>query len=340
MADEEAEKPAYNLEGSELPGEAVLAEGPAPDQPQVQDGEVARLLEALLARLLVDAGDDLEQAQLPQHADDRGDGPRGLPLGRPGGDGGLEQPRAGVEPGQAVARAGDDVEELGRRVEEVGDLGDQQQHEGLAKVAQDADDDEDHAREVAEGVADEDAGRVLVVREEGEADAQEGQEEVQAEQMAVHGGVRVLGREVEGVVEDQQQRDDDGLHDLDPVDAGQDVDGVGAEDGTCRHVEVVEDAEIDQLLAHEGLERDGEDDGGNAEIDKVDDQEGDRGEGGDEELVPPADVEEVVADSEDGDGLKREYRGEEGGELLDGARSVPDEFIRGKRKVGGMLTLL
>lgn len=133
--------------------------------------------------------------------------------------------------------------------------------------------------------------------------------------MAVHCGVRIRGREVESVVEDKKKRDDDGLHDLDPVNASQYIDRVGAEDGTGRHVDVVEHAEIDELLAHEGLERDGKDDGGNPEIDEVDDQEGDRGEGGDEEFVPPADVKEVVAYPEDGDGLEREYRREEGGEL-------------------------
>lgn len=125
VADEEAEQSAGDLERGELPGEAVLAERPAPDEPQVQDGQVARLLEELPARLLVDSGDDLEQAQLLQQADGGGDGPRGLPLGRPGRDRGLEQARPRVEPGQAVARAGDDVEQLGRRVEEVGDLRDQ-----------------------------------------------------------------------------------------------------------------------------------------------------------------------------------------------------------------------
>lgn len=209
VADEEAEQPAGDLERGELPGEAVLAEGSAPDEPQVQDGQVARLLDELRARLLVDALDDLEQAQLLQQADGGGDGPRGLPLGRPGRDRGLEQAGPRVEPGQAVARAGDDVEQLGRRVKEVGDLRDQQQHEGLAEVAQDADDDEDHAGEVAVRVPDEDARRVLVVREEREAHAQKGQEEIQAEQMAVHRGVWVCGRQVEGVVEDQQERDDD-----------------------------------------------------------------------------------------------------------------------------------
>lgn len=54
---------------------------------------------------------------------------------------------------------------------------------------------------------------------------------------------------------------------------------------------------------------------GYAEIDKVDDEDGDGGEGGDEEFVAPPDVEEVVADAEDDDGLEGEDRGEVGCEL-------------------------
>lgn len=54
---------------------------------------------------------------------------------------------------------------------------------------------------------------------------------------------------------------------------------------------------------------------GYAEIDKVDDEDGDGCEGGDEEFVPPPDVEEVVADAEDDDGLEGEDGGEVGGEL-------------------------
>jgi hypothetical protein len=42
-----------------------------------------------------------------------------------------------------------------------------------------------------------------------------------------------------------------------------------------------------------------------AEIDKVDDQDGDAGNGGDEEFMSPADVEEVVANSKDDDRLER-----------------------------------
>lgn len=46
-------------------------------------------------------------------------------------------------------------------------------------------------------------------------------------------------------------------------------------------------------------------------IDKVDDEDGDAGDGGDEEFMAPSDIEEVVADSEDDDGLE----GEDGGEI-------------------------
>jgi hypothetical protein len=53
-----------------------------------------------------------------------------------------------------------------------------------------------------------------------------------------------------------------------------------------------------------------------AEVDKVDDEHGDRGHGGDEHLVAPSDVEQVVAYAEEDDALEGEDGGEVGGELL------------------------
>lgn len=53
----------------------------------------------------------------------------------------------------------------------------------------------------------------------------------------------------------------------------------------------------------EGAEGKGNDDLSNVEIDKVDDENWDRGESWDEEFVSPADVEEVVTYTEDCDGL-------------------------------------
>ena len=209
--------------------------------------------------------------------------------------------------------------------DKVEDLWNEEEQERLRKVGLNPNDSKGHSRDIAERIAGERTGGVPkrrptfvsllrirqrspsatpgedgapVVIHKPETHAEQRQHEVQAEQMAVHGGVRVLGREVEGVVEDQQKRDDDGLHDLNPVNSSQDIDRVGAEDGAGRHIDVVKHPEIDQLLAHEGLERDGEDDGGNTEVDEVDDQERDRGEGGDEELVAPSNVEDIVTQTE------------------------------------------
>ena len=54
-----------------------------------------------------------------------------------------------------------------------------------------------------------------------------------------------------------------------------------------------------------------DDDSGDAVVDVVDYEHGDGGEGGEEEFVAPADVEEVVGEAEDDYGVE----GEEGGEV-------------------------
>lgn len=93
-------------------------------------------------------------------------------------DGRLEQSRAGVEAREAVARTRDEEEDLWGRVDEVEDLGDEEQEKGLGEVAKDADDCEDHSGEVAVRVPYEDAGRVPIVPPEGEGDANEGEDHV------------------------------------------------------------------------------------------------------------------------------------------------------------------
>lgn len=213
----------------------------AKHQPQVDDRHVGALGKQLVA-VLVDTVHNLKQAQRPEQSHHGRGVEARLLLARPGHHAGLEVVLAGVVAGQAVARARDQVEELGRRVDEVEDLRQQEQHEGLAEVALDADDHEDHAREVAVRVADENVRRVLVVGEEGEADAKKGQEEEQAEEVAVDGGVWVGGDEVQTVVGDEEKGDDNGLHHLDAIDACEDVDGIGAENGKGSHVDIVEPA--------------------------------------------------------------------------------------------------
>ena len=112
--------------------------------------------------------------------------------------------------------------------------------------------------------------------------------------------MRVIGagRQVERVVDEQEPRDDDGLGDLAVV--------VGYLD-----VGVVEGAEVDEGAAAEPrLQRPRHHHLRDAEVDQVDDEHGHGGDGGDEELVPPADVEQVVADAEQHDRLQREDGGE------------------------------
>lgn len=204
-----------------------------------------------------------------------------------------------------MARTRDEAEDLGGRVEEVEDLGYEEEAESFGEVAEDTDDGEDHAGEVAVGVADEDAGRVPVVVEEGAGDADPGQQEVEREEMGVGGRVRVWGCEVEEIVEGEEEGDDDALGDFDAVDAGEHVDALGAEHGNAGHVEVVEGAEVEEL-AQVGLELDGDDDGGYVEVDEVDDEEGNGCQAGNPPLVAPTNVEEIVADAEEGYGLERD----------------------------------
>lgn len=181
-------------------------------------------------------------------------------------------------------------------------------------MAENADNCENHAREVAVSIADKDLGGVPVVAEQGARDADPGEEEVEREEMRVGGGVRVGREEVEAIVEDEEQGNDDALGDLDAVDASQHVDALGAEHGNAGHVDVVEGAEIEEL-AEVGLELDGEDDRGNVKVDKVYNEQGDGGQTRNPPLVPPSNVEEVVADSEESDGLEGDDGAQVGGKL-------------------------
>ena len=118
-----------------------------------------------------------------------------------------------------MARARDQAEDLGCRVEEVEDLGNQQKRKRLGEVAQNTDDGEDHAGEVAVRVADEYLGGVPVVPEQGERHAYPGKKEVEREEMRVGGRVRVRAEQVETVVEDENAGDGYALGHFDAVDA-------------------------------------------------------------------------------------------------------------------------
>ncbi len=71
----------------------------------------------------------------------------------------------------------DDTDQLGKGVEEVDDLGDEENEKCFAEVAQNPHDSEGHASVVAESVANKDFRWVLVVAEQGESVGEEGQDE-------------------------------------------------------------------------------------------------------------------------------------------------------------------
>lgn len=240
---------------------------------------------------------------MSQEAQGGGDERPRLATGRPGGDGRLHETGARVEAREAVARARDKTKELGRRVSRVGDLRNEEEAEGLGEVAEDADGGEDHAGEVAVGVADEDAGRVAVMQEESGGDSDPGQQEIEREEVRIGGRVRVRGQEVQGVVEDEEEGDDERLSHFDAVDTGQHVDRLRAEHGDAGHVDVVQETQVEEF-AEVWLERNGDDDRCDTKVDKVDDQDGDGSESRNPPLVTPAKVEEVIADTEEGAGLE------------------------------------
>ena len=106
------------------------------------------------------------------------------------------------------------------------------------------------------------------------------------------------------------------MRDFDAVDAGEDVDAIAGEDGDAGHVGVVEPAKVEHIVViEERLELFGDDDGGDAIVYEVDGEHGDGGHGWKEEFVTPADVEQVVADAEDHNGLEGENGGKVGCQL-------------------------
>ena len=197
MPDEEAKKANDELQHCDLPCETVLAERPTPDKPQVEYCEVGSLCKRLVLRVEGDVEETKAGEELQQAADERGR----LAVGGPGSRRGLEEPCAGVEAREAMAGTGDEAEDLGHGIEEVEDLGDEEEAEGLGEVAEDADDSKHHTGEVTVCITDKDAGREPVVAEEGGGNADPGKEEVEREEVGVGGRVRVGCEEVEAVVE-------------------------------------------------------------------------------------------------------------------------------------------
>ena len=58
--------------------------------------------------------------------------------------------------------------------------------------------------------------------------------------------MRIGHEEVQNIVEDEEEGDHEALGDFDAVYAGEDVDAVGAENGNCGHVDIVEESEVEE----------------------------------------------------------------------------------------------
>ena len=235
MSDQEAEESDARLESQDAERESILAHGTPPDEPEIEEREIGALDD-----LTVVVGGDTQQPQAVEGLQEERERKRWRRA--EGGRRWLQQAGPRVEPRQPVPRTRDHAKQLRGRIDEVEDLRHEEQEERLAEVAHNADDGEDHACEIAVGVAYEDLGRVPIVRPERRRDADEREQQVEREHVRVRCRVRVRHerREEERVVEDQQKGDDERLRDLDAVDPGQDVDAVGTEDGYGGHVGVVQ----------------------------------------------------------------------------------------------------
>lgn len=109
--------------------------------PQPKPGRTARRLQRQQAhaQAALGGGATHDEGQINQ-----------VPVG-----GGVQEAGGRVKPGQAVAGAGHNLEELGQGVDEIKHLGHQEDEQRLREVAQDAGDGEGGAGKVGVGVSDE-----------------------------------------------------------------------------------------------------------------------------------------------------------------------------------------
>ena len=121
--------------------------------------------------------------------------------------------------------------------------------------------------------------------------------------MRVGRWVRVGREQVETIVEDEEQSDDNALRNFNAIDTREHVDALRTKHGNTSHVNVVEGTKVEEFTEVR-LELHGYHNAGNVEVDEVYDEEGNGCEAGNPPFVSPANIEEVVADSEEGNGLE------------------------------------
>ena len=150
--------------------------------------------------------------------------------------------------------------------------------------------------------------------EQGARDADPWEKKVEREQVRISRRMRVRREEVQTIVEGEEEGDDDALRNLDTVDASKHVDALGAEHGNTGHVNVVKCAKVEEL-AQIRLELKRQNNGCDVKVDKVDNQKGDRGNTRNPPLVSPANVKEIITDTQEGNCLKRDDGAQKRGKL-------------------------
>ena len=149
--------------------------------------------------------------------------------------GGMKQSRLLVVHWKPVPRARHNLEELRTRIHKVDDLRNEEDEQGLAKVPEYARHRQRHSSEIRVCVPNEHSRRVVVEQQQCRGDCNQGQRDVDREELGVsyadvfHAQLRQHHdlREPHEVEEEHRARDHEGLPGLQPVESGEDVDGVG-----------------------------------------------------------------------------------------------------------------
>mmetsp|Transcript_60384 Transcript_60384/g.178841 ORF Transcript_60384/g.178841 Transcript_60384/m.178841 type:complete len:246 (-) Transcript_60384:233-970(-) len=215
-----------------------------------------------------------------------------------------------------MSGTGDKLKKLRNGPYKIDNLRHEKQEQSFAEMPQDPHDGKRHSSEITEGVSNEHRGGVPIVPEKAQRHSHEGQHYHRREHVIFRG--QRPRPNLDEVVEQHRASDHVRLPGLQPVDARVNVNGVGAEHGQQPHVEQVEQAEVDDrsvgvlVHSHDVAERPpqrGEFSPRHEEfpeLDRNDDrgtplvaaQEGQGRHRGEEQLIPPRPVEDVVGKPE------------------------------------------
>lgn len=98
-------------------------------------------------------------------------------------------------------------------------------------MTEDTNHDKYHASKITVCVTNEDAGGIPIMYQQREAHSEKGQEEIEGEEVGVRSRVRIGGEQVEGIVEGEEQGNDNALADFHPINPSKNVDAIGTKDG-------------------------------------------------------------------------------------------------------------